>query len=210
MLKSLAIVVLLGLIALTLRWQQGTAAAEAHIAVLAAAVQEPQTLGKFTPATRAVLHSAPQAGEIGQLSSGAPLTVLSREREWVRVRVEGWVRDSELIPADSSLRLSPSAADIRADPDGMKGRVVRWEVEFIALQRADPLRRDMVADEWYILARGPLGENAICYLVVPANLRALAEGLGPLTRIVVTARVRVGRSQPSGVPLLDLESLVRR
>jgi hypothetical protein len=88
--------------------------------------------------------------------------------------------------------------------------MVRWEMEFISFQRADPLRRDLTADEWYILARGPLGENAISYLVVPPALRSAAESFSPLTRIVVTARVRVGRSQPVGVPILDLESLTRR
>jgi len=164
----------------------------------------------YTPAAAAQLLSAPDGRALATIQSEAPLTVLTRERGWVRVRLEGWVREEELVPADTLLRMSPSAADIRADPDGMRGRLVRWNVEFISLQRADPLRRDMTADEWYILARGPAGENAIVYLVVPAALRSQVEALSPLSRISVTARVRVGRSQPVGVPILDLESLSRR
>ena len=169
-----------------------------------------QVAGQLTPATTATVYDGPQGKELARLSTGSALTVLARERGWVRVRVEGWVNESELVPLDSNLRASPSAADIRADPEGMKGRLVRWDMEFISWQQADPLRKDMKTDEWYILARGPGSENAISYLVVPANLRSIASNLSPLSRIVVTARVRVGRSAPVGVPVLDVESLNRR
>jgi hypothetical protein len=164
----------------------------------------------MTPTATATVHTAPGAKEIGRFVNGAQLTVLSRERGWVRVRGEGWVLEEQLADADSTMRLSPSAADIRADPEGMKGRLVRWDMEFISYQRADPLRRDLTADDWYILARGPVGENAIVYLVVPPALRSTAEAFSPLARITVSARVRVGRSQPVGVPILDLETLGRR
>jgi hypothetical protein len=169
-----------------------------------------QTVTILTPATTASMHDFPQGRELGSISAGAQLTVLARERGWVRVRAEGWVAEEQLVPADSALRNSPSAADIRADPDGMRGRAVRWDVEFISFQNADPLRRDMTPDEWYMLARGPAGENAIIYLVVPPNLRSVAQSIAPLTRILVTATVRVGRSQPAGVPLLDVQSITRR
>jgi hypothetical protein len=164
----------------------------------------------FSPSSSATLHSAPQGAEIGTLSSTAVVAVLARERGWARVRAEGWIAEEKLVPADSTLRHSPGAADIRADPAGMRGRLVRWDVEFISFLQADPLRRDMAPEEWYILARGPVGENAVVYLVVPPSLTSTAQSLSPLSRITVTARVRLGRSQPAGVPLLDLESLVRR
>jgi hypothetical protein len=170
----------------------------------------PQPSAVLTPGSAATLRDAPDGVELGKLSGGAQLSVLTRERGWVRVRTEGWMLESELVPADSNLRMSPSAADVRSDPAGMKGRLVRWEVEFIAFLRADPLRRDMTDEEWYLLARGPGSERAIVYLVVPAGLRSAAESLPPLSRIIVTARVRVGRSQPAGVPILDVESLARR
>jgi len=169
-----------------------------------------QNMTLLTPSAAATMHDAPRGRELARLSPGATLTTLAHERGWVRVRVEGWVNEDQLVPLDSSLRMSPSAADVRADPAGMKGRLVRWEVEFISWQRADPLRRDMKPEEWYILARGPGAENAISYLVVPENLRGAAESITPLSRIVVTARVRVGRSTPVGVPILDVESISRR
>ncbi len=170
----------------------------------------PQPATFLTPSKAATMHDAPQGKELGRLSPGATLATLTRERGWVRVRMEGWINEDQLVPLDSALRMSPSAADIRADPAGMKGKLVRWDVEFISWLRADPLRRDMKADEWYILARGPGTENAISYLVVPPNLKSAAESITPLSRIVVTARVRVGRSAPVGVPILDVESISKR
>ena len=132
---------------------------------------------------------------------------LVRERGWVRVRIEGWVREGALLPVDSALRTALSAADIRADPVGSKGKLVRWQVEVLALQRADALRRDMNIGEPYLLARGPAGENAILYLAVPPSLVNEARGIVPLTVIQVTARVRNGRSTPTNVPILDVETI---
>jgi hypothetical protein len=138
------------------------------------------------------------------------LVPLARESGWTRVRIEGWVRDGEVVPADPALRVTLSAADIRAAPDRARGAMVRWDVEFIALQRADALRPDMRLDERYILARGPGNESALLYIVVPPALIAQAEGLESLDRLTIVARVRVGRSEPVGVPILDLVSLTRR
>jgi hypothetical protein len=135
---------------------------------------------------------------------------LSKTDGWTRVRVEAWVRDDDLIPADSSLRLSMSAADIRAAPEQARGALVRWNVQFIALQRADPLRPELRPGEPYILARGPGDENALLYIAVPPALLAEVEALQPLAAIVVTARVRVGRSEPVGVPILDLTTIGRK
>ncbi len=126
------------------------------------------------------------------------------------MQVEGWVAEPEVAPADSALRMPLSAADLRADPGGMRGRSVRWDVEFLALQRADPLRREMALDEPYILARGPAGDNALLYLAVPPSLLASVRALPPLARLSVTARVRTARSELGGVPILDLQSVTRR
>jgi hypothetical protein len=196
--------------ALSGREEDRTRAAGANYAYAPQPPAQIQPSTALTPSTTATLHDAPQGKELSRVSSGAALTVLARDRGWVRVRLEGWINEDQLVPADSNMRMSPSAADVRADPAGMQGRLVRWDMEFISWQRADPLRRDMKPDEWYILARGPSGENAISYLVVPANLRSIAESITPLSRIVVNARVRVGRSTPAGVPILDVEAITKR
>ncbi len=87
--------------------------------------------------------------------------------------------------------------------------MLRWEVQLLAFQTADPLRRDLAPDEPYLLARGPGAEHALLYLTVPPSLLTFARSLAPLSNIVVTARVRTGRSEPAGVPVLELLSIAR-
>lgn len=165
--------------------------------------------GALTPAVGAVLRTAPEGDSVGSVEPGARLTALARERGWIRVRVEGWMREGDVIPADTALRISVSAADLRADPEGSRGMLVRWNVQVIALQTADPLRRDLRPEEPYLLARGPGSENALLYLAVPPALLEQARSLPPLSMVAMTARVRTGRSDPVGVPILDLLTLSR-
>lgn len=155
------------------------------------------------------LRSAPDATPLAQLRPGASLEVLARSRGWARIRTEGWVPEADLTPADSSFRANLSAADMRADPTGARGKMVQWTVEFLALQTADPLRRGLADEEPYMLARGPAGENSLLYLVVPPSLMGTARALQPLARVAVTARVRDGRSEPVGTPILDLQTIRR-
>jgi hypothetical protein len=165
--------------------------------------------------TRSIpLRSAPPTGAtltpaIAQIAKGATVEVVARDRDWVRVQVEGWVRESDLIVADSTLR-PLSAADIRSNPAAAKGKLVRWEVEAVSLQTADQLRTGMQTGEQYLLALGPGAEKTLVYIAVPPALLASARSLPPLAQITVTARVRNGRSEPAGVPILDLESLTKR
>jgi hypothetical protein len=161
------------------------------------------------PSGRAELRTAPDGSVIGTVVAPGAVLPLARERGWVRVRIEGWVRENALLPVDSTLRTSLSAADLRADPEASKGKLVRWNVEILALQRADALRRELTAGEPYLLARGPTGENAVLYLAVPPALLADAKAIAPLTVVQIIARVRTGRSLPTNVPILDLESLSR-
>jgi hypothetical protein len=170
----------------------------------AAYVATKSTAVRTAPATGAATTPA-----VAQLAKGAAVEVTGRDRDWVRVKVEGWVRESDLMIADSTL--APlSAADIRSNPERARGRLVQWHVEAVALQTADPLRTGLAPGEHYLLALGPGPEKALVYLAVPDNLLANARSLPPLAQVTVTARVRNGRSEPAGVPILDLQSLTRR
>ena len=167
--------------------------------------------GTLVTARSSELRTAPDGGAaIGTAAKDVMLTPLARERGWVRVRVEGWVRERDVMPADSLARSAVSAADLRADPLGSRGRIVRWEVEIVAFQVADPLRHDLTPDEPYLLARGPGRENALLYLAIPPSLVAQARALPPLAPVIITARVRTGKSNPTGVPVLDLQQLSRK
>jgi hypothetical protein len=156
------------------------------------------------------LRTGPGGAALAGIPGGVPVTALARENGWVRVRLEGWLPDTSLAAAGARTAGSLTAADLRANPTGTVGRLVRWSVEALAFQTADTLRQGLVPGERYLLARGPGTERAVLYLVVPDSLAAVAQALPPLAEISVTARVRTGRSRPSGAPILDLLELTRR
>ena len=178
----------------------GTSTAAATAAVAAVAIGD----SALTPTSSIPLRSAPDAKPLATVAQGTTLTPLARERGWVRVRLEGWVPERDVAPADTSVRTGISAADLRADPVGSKGKVVRWSVQILAKQKADILRKDLAPDETYLLARGPFDENSLLYLVVPPSLMVIAKSMPELSQAMITARVRTGKSQLVGVPILDL------
>lgn len=175
----------------------------------AGSAAEPPLPDDLTPVRRTPLSSAPDGQTLATVEPATKLTPVARDRGWVRVQLEGWVRETEVEPADTAVRGSLSAADLRANPEAYRGRTVRWTVQVIALQTADPLRRDMAQDEPYLLARGPGREKALLYLALPSTLIEAGRAIPPLSSAIVTARVRTGRSDPSGVPILDVLSLAR-
>ena len=184
------------------------------VVTVAAATAGAQDAPLYTAAKPASVRTSPQSStdssaELAQVRKGATIQVIGREREWVRVRVEGWLRESDLVVADSALR-PLSTADLRSDPAASQGKLVRWEVQSIALRTADALRTGLTTGEPYLLALGPAPERALVYLSVPPSLLAVARNLAPMAEVVVTARVRNGRSEPAGVPVLELQSLTKR
>jgi len=186
------------------------ARAEPESASAAPEPQEPVRDGALRAIRGVPLSLAPGTAAIGALDSGAVVDPIARDRGWVRVRVEAWVPESLFVPADSSYEAALTAADLRLDPERLRGRVVRWQVQVIGLQTADGLRRALSPDEPYLLAMGPSGENAMLYLAVPPALLVQARAIPPLSTVTVTARVRNGRSQPTGAPVLDLISIMKR
>lgn len=182
----------------------------------APAAPPPQSTGT-TPSTSNALRadrvvemrSAPGSEVIGRVEKGAVVEPVARDRGWVRVRVDAWVPESLLTPADSSYLSSLRAVDLRLDPTAYLGRTVRWEVQVVGLQNADPLRKGLRADEPYLLALGPTGENAVLYVAVPPALLPEVRGIRTMSKALITATVRVGRSDPTGAPILDLRAIAR-
>jgi hypothetical protein len=170
----------------------------------------PLVLGDFAASQPLVLRDAPDGKPAGSADSAARVRIVARDHGWARVELEGWVRESELVPVDSSSVSAVSAADLRSDPDHYRGSTVRWVVQAISVQQADPLRKGLAPEEPYLLARGPGSESSLLYLALPAALVPSAKALQPLSNILVLARVRAGRSEPSGVPILDVLRIVPR
>jgi hypothetical protein len=174
------------------------------------AASSPLEDSTLVPTANVALRAAPDAKPLATVAQGTSLVPLARDRGWVRVRLEGWVPERDVAPADTAVRMGVSAADLRADPQGTRGKVVRWSVQILARQKADPLRKDLAPDETYLLARGPYEENALLYLVVPPALMVMAKSTPELSQVMITARVRTGRSELVGVPILDLLTITPR
>ncbi len=153
------------------------------------------------------LYRAPDGPEAGTISVDTPVRVLSRNGEWTRVQYEGWVKGEDLQVAPAGVMLGVTAAELRAEPQRYVGQVLRWRLEFIALQKADELRPDIPAGASYALARGPLPERGFVYVVVPDNRLPAFRALTPLVEMQITVRVRNGRSRYLGNPVVDLVSL---
>jgi hypothetical protein len=159
------------------------------------------------PARVTTLYGSPDGAETGSVTVETPLRVLSRTGEWARVQVEGWVKAGDLQPAPPGVLVGVTAAELRAEPQRYTGQVLRWRMQFIAVQKADDLRPDIPAGATYLLARGPLPERGFVYVIVPDGKLAGVQALAPLANIQVTARVRSGRSRYLGNPVVELVSL---
>jgi len=154
------------------------------------------------------LHVSPAGDTLALLRPSADLEVLSRQGSWARVRLEGWVWVPSTLPADSALAtgaLTPT--DVMANPDQYRGRQVRWRLQFVSVERAEPARVDFYENEPFILARSAEAEQGFVYVAVPPELLPDAEALRPLQVIVVLGRVRTGRSALMGHPVIDLIAL---
>lgn len=154
------------------------------------------------------VHDAPDGDTLAIVRPGTPLTVVERGNRWTRVRVDGWVRSDRLVTqgADSSL-VEVSAGALKASPDQYQDMRVRWTVQFVALELAEPERTDFYEGEPFLLARAPDPGDGFVYLAVPPELLEAARALRPLEMIDVLAQVRIGRSALMGVPILDLLAL---
>ena len=161
------------------------------------------------PVRMTTLYRAPDAAspEAGTIATDTPLRILSRNGEWSRVQFEGWVKGTDLQAAPAGVLVGVTAAELRTEPQRYLGQVLRWNLEFIAIQKADELRPDIPTGASYVLARGPLPERGFVYVLVPDNKLAAFRALTPLAPIQIIARVRIGRSRYLGNPVVDLISI---
>jgi hypothetical protein len=157
---------------------------------------------------QARLYRAPDAPATGVLEAGMPVRITARSRGWVRIEAAGWVRESDVRQVRGEAVSDVTAADLRASPEQWKDKVLRWTIQFIALQTADELRPDFPPGQRYILARGPAPEYAFVYVIVPPERVAQIARLQPPDSVTVLARVRSGRSAYLANPILELLDVV--
>jgi len=149
---------------------------------------------------------SPEGDTAAVLGPGTDMEVLARQGGWTRVRLEGWVWEPSTMAPDSAGAAGFSVADLRNNPEQFRGRRVEWTLRYVALQRAEAVRKDFYEGEPYFLASPPSRTRELVYVAVPPELVPAVEALAPLQTVDVVARVRTGRSQ-TGVPILDLIAL---
>ena len=133
--------------------------------------------------------------------------VVGRARDWVKVRVEGWVRTAD-VSAETVAGPRITGVMVRENPDRFVGQSVTWRLQFLAVQQADALRPEMPAGQPYVLARGPLPEAGFVYLMVSKEQVEQFRRLSPLDEVRVEALVRAGRTKFLPTPVLELTKVV--
>lgn len=156
----------------------------------------------------AALRLTPDGGELGKLVPGAAVRTTGRSGEWVRVQVDGWVRESELKAPATGIESGVTAAALRANPSKYEGTTVEWRVQFIALRTADELRPELTPGQPYLLVRGPLPEPGFVYVTVSEAQAQEFRRTPPLDELTVRATIRTARSRYIGTPIVQLVSVV--
>jgi hypothetical protein len=160
----------------------------------------------------AAILASPDGDTLAMAVPDRDLQVVSREGNWVRVRLDGWVWLPASDPGAGALDTTPSTLvpqDLATSPDAHVGRVVAWALQFISLERAEAIRTDFRQGEPFMLTRYGGPDGPFVYVAVPAERLAAVQGLVPLERISVTARVRTGATSLNGTPIVDLLSFER-
>ena len=115
--------------------------------------------------------------------------------------------EAATVVDDTATALEPG--DLVAAPSSHNGRVVSWTLQFISLERAEAVRTDFFEGEPFLLARFGGAEGPFVYVAVAPERLSEVEGLVPLERISVVARVRTGASALTDTPIVDLLNIER-
>lgn len=190
---------------------RGGGASTAASARAAPAAAQPTTFANVGPAGAAIL-SAPDGDTLARAAPSRDLQIVSREGNWARVRLDGWVWMPTAAQGGAPAEGVPTALtpqDLTSRPEAHAGRVIAWGLQFISLERAETIRTDFRQGEPFLLTRYGGSDGPFIYVAVPPERLADVQGLVPLERINVTARVRTGASALTGSPIVDLLSFER-
>jgi hypothetical protein len=129
---------------------------------------------------------------------------VGRAGEWVRVQVEGWVREADVKPAAPGVLAGISAAEVRAAPERFVGQTLDWRLQIIAVQIADELRPEMRPGTPYLLTRGPLPEPGFVYVTIPPDRIAEFRALPPLHETTLRVTLKAARTRYLATPVAEL------
>jgi hypothetical protein len=171
---------------------------------------QPSTFASAGPTGAAIL-AAPDGDTLAMVPPSRDFQVVSRDGNWARVRLDGWVwmPSGAQGAAAAATPETITPQELTASPEAHAGRVVSWALQFISLERAEAIRTDFRQGEPFLLARYGGSDGPFVYVAVPPERLTDVQGLVPLERIHVTARVRTGASALTGSPIVDLLSFER-
>ena len=153
------------------------------------------------------LARAPDSTPYASLQPGIPARVIGRSGEWVRVQLDGWIKEADLKPADNGVLREVSAEEVQKSPGRFVGQPLEWRLQLIAVQVADELRPEIPAGHPYLLTRGPLPEPGFVYVTVPDTMVARFRALPPLQELTLRVSLTAARTRYLATPVADLLSV---
>jgi hypothetical protein len=159
-------------------------------------------------AREAALSAAPDGPQLATVQSGVPARVVARAAGWVKVQVDGWVKEEDVRPSGGGAAEGVTAEEVRTSPDRFVGQTLQWRVQLIAVQSADELRSEMAPGQPYLLTRGPLPEAGFVYVTITVNRLAEFRALPPLRELVLRVVVKAARTRYLTTPVVELASVV--
>ncbi|MGE0440623.1 MAG: SH3 domain-containing protein [Gemmatimonadales bacterium] len=151
----------------------------------------------------AALSLTPDGQPVLTATTGPDVEIVDRARDWVKVRVEGWVRTAD-VAAETSAQPRVTAAMLREAPDRFVGQTVEWKVQFLAVREADALRPEIPKGQQYVLARGPLPETGFVYIMVTKEQANRFLERAPLDEVRIEGIIRAGRLRYLPTPVVEL------
>ncbi len=162
------------------------------------------------PATSVVrgtaLSTVPGGETFAEVTAPTDGRVVARQGDWVRVRLEGWVRAADLADPRSADVPRITAEDLRREPDRYVGETVDWRLQFLSIQVADELRPELPAGQPYLLARGPLPAAGFVYVIVNRDQVERFRQMAPLDEFEARAVIRAGRTRYLPNPVIELRA----
>ncbi len=162
----------------------------------------------FAARSETGLFLTPDGEAQGALAEGATGEVVARAGDWVRVRVEGWVKQEAVGDAEGPAQLGVSAAEVRANPERYLGQLLEWKLQYVAIQEADELRPEIPLGEQYLLTRGPAPEAGFVYVIIPQDQLARFRSMQPLQDLTLRVQVVAAKTRYLPNPVVRLVEVV--
>ena len=159
-------------------------------------------------ARETALSATPDGPQVATVQSGVAARVVGRAVGWVKVQVDGWVKEDALRASDAGAVQGVTAEEVRTSPDRFVGQTLQWRVQLIAVQTADELRAEMAPGQPYLLTRGPLPEPGFVYVTIPPGRVAEFSALPPLQELTLNVTIRAARTRYLTTPVAELVSVV--